>query len=356
MSLTKVGCTLRFEIRAYGVRQGDVFFTRTSETVDEIGIAAVLLEDVDDGVFSGFVLRARPKSLDLDLDLLFKKYCFDSEIVRKQITSTSSYTTRALTNGRLLSQVILPCPPELEEQRAIATALSDVDALIAALDKLIAKKRHLKTATMQQLLTGKKRLPGFGEGKWLTRPQKEVCSYINGRAYQRSEWETYGTPVVRLQNLTGSGDEYYYSNLQLPEHQYMDHGDLIFMWSASFGPYIWKGSKAIYHYHIWKIDCDLEQVDKTFYYYKLVELTENIKKGSNGSTMAHVTKGEMENFSITLPEDVEEQRAIATVLSDMDAEIAALEARRAKTQAIKQGMMQQLLTGKVRLLDKGIDN
>ncbi|NMF86714.1 restriction endonuclease subunit S [Nodosilinea sp. P-1105] len=240
--------------------------------------------------------------------------------------------------------------PPLREQNAIATTLSDVDALIAALDKLIAKQRHLKTATMQQLLTGKKRLPGFGEGKWSTRQQKEVCSYINGRAYQRTEWETNGIPVVRLQNLTGSGEEYYYSNLNLPEHQYMDYGDLIFMWSASFGPCIWKGEKAIYHYHIWKIDCDSERIDKIFYYYKLVELTENIKKGSNGSTMAHVTKGEMENFSIKLPEDVEEQRAIATVLSDMDAAIAALETRRAKTQAIKQGMMQELLTGRTRLV------
>ena len=240
--------------------------------------------------------------------------------------------------------------PSLLEQCAIAQALSDVDALISSLDKLIAKKRHLKIATMQQLLTGKKRLPGFGKGEWVKKQQKEVCSYINGRAYQRVEWETYGTPVVRLQNLTGSGDEYYYSNLILPEHQYMNYGDLIFMWSASFGPYIWKGRKSIYHYHIWKINCDPEKVDKTFYYYKLLELTENIKQGSNGSTMAHVTKREMENFSITLPEDTEEQRAIATVLSDMDTEIAALETRRAKTQDIKQGMMQELLTGKTRLV------
>jgi type I restriction enzyme S subunit len=119
---------------------------------------AVLLEDVDDGVFSGFVLRARPKSPDLDLDLLFKKYCFDSEIVRKQITSTSSYTTRALTNGRLLSQVILPCPPELEEQRAIATVLSDMDGEIAAIEARRTKTQAIKQGMMQELLTGRTRL------------------------------------------------------------------------------------------------------------------------------------------------------------------------------------------------------
>lgn len=144
------------EIRAYSIKQGDVFFTRTSETIEEIGYAAVLLEDIKAGVFSGFVLRARPKKLDLDL--LFKKFCFSSAVVRKQITSTSSYTTRALTNGRLLSQVILPCPAQVEEQRAIATVLSDMDAEITSLEARRDKTRALKQGMMQELLTGRIRL------------------------------------------------------------------------------------------------------------------------------------------------------------------------------------------------------
>ncbi|TVQ16814.1 MAG: restriction endonuclease subunit S, partial [Leptolyngbya sp. DLM2.Bin15] len=91
-------------------------------------------------------------------NILFNKYCFDSETVRKQITSTSSYTTRALTNGRLLSQVILPCPPTLEEQNAIATILSDMDAEITALEQRRDKTRALKQGMMQELLTGRIRL------------------------------------------------------------------------------------------------------------------------------------------------------------------------------------------------------
>lgn len=146
------------ETRAYAVRKGDVFFTRTSETVEEIGITTVLLEDIENGVFSGFVLRARPKNPDLDFDLLFKKYCFDSAIIRKQITSTSSYTTRALTNGRLLSQVTLPCPSNLKEQHEIATVLSDMDAEITALEQRRDKTRAIKQAMMQELLTGRIRL------------------------------------------------------------------------------------------------------------------------------------------------------------------------------------------------------
>ncbi len=237
--------------------------------------------------------------------------------------------------------------PPLKEQRAIATAMSDVDALITTQDNLIVKKRAIRTATMRQLLSGKKRLPGFS-GEWMVRRQDELIKCINGRAYRRSEWEKDGVPVVRLQNLTGSGEDYYYSKLQLPAYQYMNKGDLIFMWSASFGPYIWRGGKAIYHYHIWKIEC--QKVDRTFYYYKLVELTENLKKGSSGSTMAHLTKGGMERYKVTIPCLIDEQKEIGRILSDMDAEITALEGRRDKIIAIKQGMMRELLTGRTRLI------
>lgn len=146
------------EIRIYGVRKGDVFFTRTSETVEEIGMAAVMLENIDNCVFSGFILRGRQKNSDFDLNLMFKKYCFNSESVRKQVTSTSSYTTRALTNGKLLSQVILPSPPTLTEQKAIAQVLSDIDTEIAALEKRRAKTQAIKQGMMQELLTGRTRL------------------------------------------------------------------------------------------------------------------------------------------------------------------------------------------------------
>lgn len=145
----------RQEIKTYEVRKGDVFFTRTSETVDEIGIASVMLDDPKNTVFSGFVLRARPKN-DL-LDNHFKSYCFASKDVRRSIVSTCSYTTRALTNGRLLSAVIIPLPPILE-QTAIASVLSDMDAEITALEASRDKTKALKQGMMQELLTGRIRL------------------------------------------------------------------------------------------------------------------------------------------------------------------------------------------------------
>ena len=269
----------------------------------------------------------------------------------------------------LRRQDVLDCLlaiPAEAEQTAIANVLSDSDALIDALEQLVAKKQAIKTAAMQQLLTGRTRLPQFalrpdGTPKgyksselgqipedWEVVSLGDASQFINGRAYALHKWESSGVPVIRLQNLTGRGDEYYYSNLQLPERQYCDFGDLLFMWSATFGPVIWKGSKAIYHYHIWKIECKGGN-NKTFLFYLLGDMTERLKNNSSsGGTMLHVTKEKMESTK-TISPSVEEQTAISNVLSDMDSELNALEQKLAKARDLKQGMMQQLLTGRIRL-------
>ena len=143
---------------------------------EEIGVAAVMLDAPCDTVFSGFILRARPRNGRLNHR--YKQYCFAPKIVRSQVISRATYTTRALTNGRALSAVWIAVPPEAE-QHAIAEVLSDVDGLIGALDALIAKKRAIKQAAMQQLLTGKTRLPGFS-GEWEAIQMKRIGSIYGG--------------------------------------------------------------------------------------------------------------------------------------------------------------------------------
>lgn len=254
-------------------------------------------------------------------------------------------------------------PPTKVEQEAIAEALSDADALIKSLEQLLAKKRQLKQGAMQELLTGQKRLPGFElkpgykqteagviPWDWDILPLSKACMLHNGRAYALHEWEKSGTPVIRLQNLTGGAD-YYYSTLKLPDEKYCDYGDLLFMWSATFGPRIWIGERAIYHYHIWKVTPCPGKATRRYLFYKLGAITEEKKtRAANGGTMLHVTKGDMEATLIALPKIIE-QAAIAAILSDMDAEIAALEAKLAKARQLKQGMMQELLTGRIRLIN-----
>lgn len=241
-----------------------------------------------------------------------------------------------------ISKYEVVLPPTKAEQEAIAKTLCDADALIASMEQLLAKKRDLKQGAMQQLLQPK--------DAWIEKKLGELATLINGRAYSLTEWETRGTPVIRLQNLTGRGDTFYYSTLELPDRQYCNNGDLLFMWSATFGPIIWRGPRAIFHYHIWKIECRLKQLSKEFLYHLLSDITERLKSNSSsGGTMLHLTKSGMEAMKIAIP-TYDEQQSIGTILSDMDTEIEALEAKLSKAHGLKQAMMQELLTGRIRLL------
>ena len=245
--------------------------------------------------------------------------------------------------------------PTISEQKKIAEILSSVDRSIEATDKLIAKLTDLKKALMQELFT-----KGIGHTKFKDSPlgkipeewevvrQGEVATFFNGRAYKLTEWETTGTPVIRLQNLTGSGKDYYYSNLVLPEQQYCYKGDLLYMWSASFGPHIWNGDKAIFHYHIWKIKTEESRLDEKYFYFLLYDITIKMMNESHGSTMLHVTKEGMERLTIKLP-PISEQAEIASILSANDSKIVKAKSRLNKLQDMKKGLMQDLLTGKVRM-------
>lgn len=141
----------------------------------------------------------------------------------------------------------------------------------------------------------------------------EICRIINGRAYKQEELLSEGRyPVLRVGNFFSS-DRWYYSDLELSDDKYCDDGDLLYAWSASFGPRIWNGGKTIYHYHIWKIVPNEELVDKYYLYYWLKNSAEQLTAGTHGSVMAHITKGDMEKQEIILP-DIEVQRKTGEVL------------------------------------------
>ena len=151
-------CLSKDEIRRFEVRKNDVFFTRTSETPEEVGLSAVLLEDIDDCVFSGFVLRGRPKTDDLVGD--YCKYCFSTKHVREEIVRNCTYTTRALTNGRVLSSIDIPVPSK-PEQEEIANILTGFEEHIDDLGELIEKKRGIRDGALHDLISGKTFLKDF---------------------------------------------------------------------------------------------------------------------------------------------------------------------------------------------------
>lgn len=179
---------------------------------------------------------------------------------------------------------------------------------------------------------------------WEKVKQGQIATFYNGRAYKLTEWEKEGTPVIRLQNLTGSGKNFYYSNLKLPDHQYCDKGDLLYMWSASFGPHFWYGDRAIFHYHIWKVVNDSSRLNQNFLYHMLDFETANFKRGASGMAMLHLTKKGMEQTQVALP-PLSEQQRIAEILTSVDDTIRATERVIAQTERVKLGVMEDLLTG-----------
>ncbi len=332
------------EIKNYEVRLGDVFFTRTSETVEDVGVASVMLNEPCDTVFSGFVLRARPR--DGRLDDRYKQYCFGPRAIRSQIVSNATYTTRALTNGRSLSAVWIAVPPK-PEQRAIAEALSDVDGSLRALEALIAKKRAIKQAAMQQLLTGKTRLSGFS-GEWTEKPLIELVTITMGQS-----------PPSMFYNLRGEGLPLIQGNADIEDRRtidrvwtthaskYCDSDDLLLTVRAPVGAIAVASKNACLGRGV----CGLKPIgDSAFLFHALVHAEGRWQIFEQGSTFTAANSEQVGQFRIRVSSDENEQSAIAAILSDMDAEIAVLETTSDKTRAIKQGMMQQLLTGRVRLV------
>ena len=294
-------------------------------------------------------------------DFLFS--WFESNGGQQSIASSAIQTGVPHINLGILKSLMVPIP-QVAEQRAIATALSDVDALLTRLDRLIAKKRDIKQAAMQQLLTGKTRLPGFG-GSWRTLTFGELGT-------------TYGGLVGKSKADFGSGDAQYVTFLNVMSNSIVDpelfdrvrvtdgeaqnlvrRGDLLFNGSSETPEEV--GMCAL-------VACDVPSLYLNSFCFGLRLRDDSevnglflsylirgepgrtmMKSLAQGSTRYNISKAALRHAPVSLPE-LQEQTAIATLLSDLDAELAALEARRDKTRALKQGMMQALLTGKTRLI------
>ncbi len=233
-------------------------------------------------------------------------------------------------------------PKDVSEQRAIAEALSDVDGLLNALEALILKKRAIKQATMQQLLTGKTRLPGFS-GAWETKLLGEIAHIKTGSKNNEDKDDNGQYPL------------YVRSAVVERINSYCFDGEAILVPGEG-------GIENIFHYINGRFDCHQrvyminrfanDVFGKLIYYIMVLQFGKHAMQNTVKATVDSLRLPTFQTFTFSIPKDVVEQRAIATVLSDMDAEIAALEQRRDKTIAIKQGMMQQLLTGRVRLIKK----
>ena len=243
----------------------------------------------------------------------------------------------------------IPCVlPPLPEQRAIATALSDLDALLAAQDQLIAKKRDIKQAMMQQLLTGKQRLPGFS-GEWEVKRLGEIAAINMGQSPNSANYNRRGKGISLIQGNADIENRETVQRVWTTQiTKQCDKGDLILTVRAPVGAVAIVSEPSCLGRGV----CSLKAVDtdQRFLFYTLVFNESAWKVLEQGSTFTSANSAQVASFSVPIAPRIEEQTAIAAVLSDMDAEIDALQQRRDKTQMLKQGMMQELLTGRTRLV------
>lgn len=249
--------------------------------------------------------------------------------------------------------------PPFEEQASIATALSDVDSLISALTKKIEKKKAIKQGLMQQLLTGKKRLPGFC-GDWIKKNVSSVSDIFRGgspRPIENYIVKSGGVNWIKIGDVDSSAKYIFRTNEQIIESgiqysRFVHSGDLLLSNSMSFGrPYILKTEGCIHDG--WLVIQNYDKYfDKEFLYYLLGsdEVLKQYKSLAAGSSVLNLNKDIVGKVVLYFPPSISEQTAIANILSDCDSEIVALEEKRDKYKEIKQGMMQQLLTGKIRLI------
>lgn len=313
------------------VRPGDILVCVRNGSRDLIGKSALIDERAVGMTFGAFMAVFRSEHGKL------LHHVFQSGTFKKQINEHLGATINQITN-KSLNSFKVPLPPTDEERTEIANALSDVDALLATLDQVIAKKRDLKQAAMQQLLTGKTRLPGFG-GEWETKPFSAVLNRLNAKSHQiqASEYQETGRfPVV------DQGKDFVvgFSDREDKRFRCPDGGVIVFGDHTCIVKFIdfdflvgADGTQILHGKHGQNTRFHALQLQ-----YRGIETT--------GYNRHFKILKEREFFVPPLPE----QDAIASALSSMDAELSVLEARRDKTFNLKQAMMQELLTGKTRLV------
>ena len=321
------------EKNMYDLKMGDVIFIRSSVKPTGVGLTAVVLKNLPDTVFSGFLIRFRDTGV---LNNDYKKHCFYDENFRRRVIASSSVSANTNINQDSLKHLQFVLPP-LPEQTAIAAALSDVDALMGELDKLIAKKHDIKQATMQQLLTGKKRLAGFS-GEWEVKRLGEVAELYQPITISAKQFTESGYPVYGANGIVGVYHDFNHESSQVT----------VTCRGSTCGTVNKTVEQSWITGNAMVINCDnSKDIEKQFLYYLL--LNQDLSICITGTGQPQIVRSPLSNFNLSIPSKLEEQTAIATILSDMDADINALQQKRDKTAQLKQGMMQELLTGRIRL-------
>lgn len=340
--------------------KADCLVVSRMNTPELVGECAYSEKNVDN-VYLPDRLWLVPNNPKNHISFKLLNYILGTPSMRNAVKGTATGTSNSMKNiskGKFL-ELICALPPTIEEQQRIANALSDVDSLIANLEKLIAKKKNIKQGAMQQLLTGRKRLPAFAPAKptykqtelgpipadWDVKKLSSVCTIVMGQSPDSKYYnEKSGIPLIQGNADIESRKTFVrFYTTQVTKRGLK--GDLILTVRAPVG----SVAKATFDCCLGRGVCALRNASDFLYQY-LIYIEKEWSKQSAGSTFDSIKSEDLCATQVVVPSSKEEQTAIANILSDMDSEIQTLETKLAKYRKLKTGMMQQLLTGKIRLV------
>ena len=339
----------RQRIGARAFQPGTIAFAKIGAAIFLERKRLIEQESCLDNNMAGYTLQNERVSRDLVLANL-QQFSLGSLV--------ASTALPAIGSGELKG-IAFPMPSSPDEQQAIAAALSDADRVVAGLERVIAKKRLIKQGAMQDLLTARRRLPGFS-GEWEAATLSELADIRSGGTPSTSDatlwdgdiaWVT-PTDITALDGqkfLSGTTRTISRAGLRQSSAELLPEGTIVMTSRATIGECAISAIPLTTNQGF-KNFIPKDRADRDFLYYLLMSQKKGFIELCSGSTFLEIGKTQLTGYTVRVPETKKEQEAIAAVLSDMDAEIQTLESRLAKARAVKEGMMQNLLTGRVRLV------
>ena len=339
----------------YTLSVGDILFARTGASTGK-----TYLYTKTDGklIYAGFLIRA---SIDTDkYDPYYVFLQFHTPRYYDWVSVMSTRSGQPGINGKEYGSYQLPMP-SLDEQKAIATALSDIDALIVNLEKLIAKKKAIKQGALQELLTGKRRLPGF-DGEWTTTSLKNVLTIFNGYAFKSSTYDN-NTGIYKVITIANVQNGYLIASncnmlLSLPsdiqQYQILKIGDLLISMTGNVGRVCFvTESHTVLNQRVGKlVVSDKHYAKFVFNALNTPWFLKAMITAAKGGAQPNLGVKDIYEYELHCPSSIEEEKAISNIIDDMQVEIDALEQKISKLINIRGGMMRELLTGRIRLIDK----
>ena len=339
--------------RARRINSGDLLFTASGETKEGIGKCVAFIDDYEAYAGGDIIIVSTT-----DQDSMFLGYALNSPIAKKQKTNFGQGDTVVHISAHTLGLVQVPLPP-LKEQKRIAEVLSHFDEHIDNLVALLEKRKQVKAATMQALLSGTTRLPGFTQ-PWEEMMLGDLCEFRTGYTPSKSVrtfWKNGTIPWFRMDDIRENGRKLLRAKQYVTEEAVkggglFEAGSFILATTATIGEHAWliADSLANQRFTNLKIRKSLKNtLSAHFFFYYLYIIDEYCKRNTKTGTFAAVDIYDLKAFKVPTP-PLKEQEAIASVLSNMDRGIEALEQEIKKYRQMKEGAMEELLTGKVRLV------